>query len=124
MNWYIKVMKQYADFSGRARRKELWMFILFNMIFAVLAMVLDNLLGTTFELFGQSLGYGWLYMVYCLAIFLPSLAVGVRRLHDIGKSGWSYLIGLIPLVGGIILLVWFCKDSQSSENKWGVNPKE
>jgi len=124
MNWYIKVMKQYADFSGRARRKEFWMFILFNMIFAVLAMVLDNLLGTTFELLGESLGYGWLYMFYGLAILLPSLAVGVRRLHDIGKSGWNYLLALIPLVGAIILIVWFCRDSQSGENKWGANPKE
>ena len=124
MNWYLKVLKQYADFSGRARRKELWMFFLFNIIFAIVAMVLDNVLGLTFNLYGQSLGYGWLYLIYCLAVFIPGLAVTVRRLHDIGKSGWNYFIGLIPLVGAIILLVWFCKDSQAGENKWGVNPKE
>ena len=124
MNWYLKVLKQYADFSGRARRKELWMFFLFNIIFAIVAMVLDNVLGLTFNLYGQSLGYGWLYLIYCLAVFIPGLAVAVRRLHDIGKSGWNYFIGLIPLVGAIILLVWFCKDSQAGENKWGVNPKE
>ena len=64
-----------------------------------------------------------LYFVYALAIFIPSIAVCVRRLHDIGKSGWYYFIGLIPLVGGIILLVWFCTDSQLGENQWGANPK-
>ena len=120
MNWYFKVLRQYVDFSGRARRKEFWMFLLFNMIFAIVAMVLDRVLGLTL----QSLGYGWLSLIYCLAVFIPGLAVAVRRLHDIGKSGWNYFIGLIPLVGAIILLVWFCKDSQVGENKWGVNPKE
>jgi len=122
--WYIKAMKQYVDFSGRARRKEYWMFYLFNMVFFVLTMILDNLLGTTFEILGESLGYGWFYMIYAFAVFLPSLAVGVRRLHDIGKSGWFYLIGLIPFVGAIILLVWFCTNSQFGANKWGANPKE
>jgi len=117
-------LKQYVDFGGRARRKEYWMYFLFNMIFCVVAMILDRLLGLTFNLYGQSLGYGWLYLIYCLAVFLPGLAVFVRRLHDMGKSGWNFFIGLIPLVGAIILLVWMCKDSQTGENKWGVNPKE
>jgi len=122
MKWYFKVLKQYADFSGRARRKEHWMFALFNTIFAVVAMILDRTLGTTFSLYGQSLGYGWIFLIYFLAMILPSLAVGVRRLHDIGKSGWNYLLGFIPLVGAIILLVWACKESQAGENKWGLNP--
>ena len=124
MNWYLKVMRQYADFSGRARRKEYWMFTLFCLIFFIVAAILDNVLGTTFKIAGQSLPYGWLYVILGLATIVPSLAVCVRRLHDIGKSGWYYFIGLIPLVGGIILLVWFCQDSQTGENKWGVNPKE
>ena len=124
MNWYLKVLKQYADFSGRARRRELWMFTLFNLIFLIVAAILDNVLGITFNIMGQSAFYGWLYVIYALAVFIPGLAVAVRRLHDIGKSGWNYFIGLIPLVGAIILLVWFCKDSQKGENKWGVNPKE
>jgi len=130
MKWYFKVLKQYADFSGRARRKEYWMFFLFNMIFATVAMSLDRMLGidftfeTAFSFTGQaSLGYGWIYLIYSLAIILPSLAVGVRRLHDIGKSGWNYLLMFIPLVGSIILLVWACTEGQSRENKWGVNPK-
>ena len=124
MNWYLKVIKHYADFSGRARRKEYWMFALFNVIFVVGAMLTDKMLGTTFKINGVDVGYGWIYTVYCLAILLPSLAVCVRRLHDIGKSGFYYFIWLIPVIGWIILIVWFCKDSQSGENEYGLNPKE
>ena len=124
MNWYLKVLKQYADFSGRARRKEYWMFVLFNFIFLIVAAILDNILGLTFKIAGQSVGYGWLYLAYCLAILIPGLAVAVRRLHDRGKSGWYYFIAFIPLIGFIILLVWFCLESQAGENKWGPNPKE
>ena len=142
MKWYLKVIKQYTDFSGRARRKELWIFVFLNMIFsnAILllenvlgitafdfanaTMIFDNVLGTaTPDLFG-SMGFGWLYLTYNLAVLLPSFAVGVRRFHDIGKSGWNYFVGLIPFVGVVILLVWFSKDSQTGENKWGANPKE
>lgn len=124
MNWYLKVLQNYATFSGRARRKEYWIFILFNMIFAIVAMILDNVLGTTFDIMGQNAGYGWLYLFYGLAVFIPGLAVSVRRLHDIGKSGWMFLIALIPLIGAIWLLVLFCTDSQQGSNKWGENPKE
>jgi len=141
MKWYLKVIKQYADFSGRARRKELWIFVLLNGIFANTIMVFENVLGITafnfanattiFEnvlgtatpdLYGN-MGFGWLYLTYNLAVLIPSLAVGVRRFHDIGKSGWNYFVGLIPLAGIIILLVWFCKNGQIGENKWGANPK-
>ena len=120
MDWYLKVLKQYADFSGRARRKEYWMFALFNMIFAIVAMILDNVLGIAIE----GIGYGPLYGLYALAMLIPGLAVGVRRLHDVGKSGWMFLIVLIPLIGGIWLLVLFCTDSQLENYKWGQNPKE
>ena len=123
MNWYLKVLKQYADFSGRARRKEYWMFTLFNVII-IIALMLVMVAGITSESSGLSTIGMILYYGYALAIFIPSLAVCVRRLHDIGKSGWNYFIGLIPLVGAIILLVWFCTDSQIGENKWGANPKE
>lgn len=84
MNWYLKVLRQYADFSGRARRKEYWMFFLFNMIFAIAAVVLDNLFGIAFE----DIGYGPIYILYMLAVAIPGLALSVRRLHDVGKSGW------------------------------------
>lgn len=118
MNWYIEVLKKYTLFSGRARRQEYWMFVLFNMIFAIIAAIIDNAIG----LAGPS-GYGPIYGIYILAVLLPSLAVGVRRLHDIGKSGWMILLSLIPIVGGIILIIYFVKDSQEGENEYGPNPK-
>jgi len=120
MNWYLKVLKQYADFNGRARRKEYWMFALFNIIFLITAMIGDNVLGTTIGV----LPYGVFYFLYALAVFLPGLAVFVRRLHDVGKSGWMSLIILIPLIGAIWILVLACADSQAGSNKWGDNPKE
>ena len=120
MNWYLKVLKQYADFSGRARRTEYWMFVLFNMIFAIVAMILDNVLGIAME----GIGYGPLYGLYALAMLIPGLAVAVRRLHDVGKSGWMILIALIPLIGAIWLLVLMVTDSNPGENEYGQNPKE
>ncbi len=120
MNWYLKVLKQYAVFSGRARRKEYWMFVLFNMIFAIVAMILDNVLGIAME----GVGYGPIYGLYLLAIIIPSLAVAVRRLHDVGKSGWMILISLIPIIGSIWLLVLLVTDSNPGENQYGQNPKD
>ena len=119
MSWYLAVLKKYAVFTGRARRKEYWFFALFNVIFLVVATILDNLLKTTFE----NLSYGWIYLLYALAVLIPSIAVVVRRLHDVGKSGWWYFIALIPLVGGIWLLVLMCTDSQPGDNQYGPNPK-
>ena len=120
MNWYLKVLKQYADFSGRARRSEYWYFALFNMIFAICAMILDNVLGIALE----GIGYGPLYLLYVLAMFIPGVAVLVRRLHDVGKSGWMYFIVLIPIIGAIWLIVLLFTESQEGENKWGPNPKD
>ena len=120
MNWYLKVLKQYADFSGRARRKEYWMFALFNFIFLIVAMILDNVLGLT----AGELPYGVFYFLYAFAVLIPGLAVAVRRLHDVGKSGWMILIALIPIIGAIWLLVLMVTDSQQGTNKWGQNPKE
>ena len=123
MNWYLKVLKQYTDFSGRARRKEYWMYTLFNLIFFVCAGIIDNLLGTTFDMNGINVGYGYVYMLYALFVFIPGFAVSVRRLHDVGKSGWFLLIALIPLIGAIWLLVLYVTDSDAGNNKWGANPK-
>ena len=120
MNWYLKCLKQYADFSGRARRKEYWMFTLFNTIFAIVAIIIDNVVGTA----SPELGYGVFYGLYALAVFIPGLAVAVRRLHDVGKSGWMILIALIPLIGAIWLLVLMVTDSNPGENQYGQNPKE
>lgn len=123
MNWYLKVLKQYTDFSGRARRKEYWMFVLFNIIFLIAAMIIDTVLGFSFQVQGQSLGYGYIYVLYSLFVLIPNLAVSVRRLHDVGKSGWFLLIALIPLIGSIWLLILYCTDGESGSNKWGPNPK-
>ena len=123
MNYYLSVLKNFALFTGRARRKEYWMFTLFNLIFAIIAMVIDRMLGTSFHMNGISLGYGYIYTLYGLVVLIPGLAVMVRRLHDIGKSGWFFLIVLIPLAGAIWLLVLLCTDSKPGTNKWGPNPK-
>ena len=120
MNWYLKVLKQYADFSGRARRKEYWMFALFNVIFIASAMILDTVLVVTIG----ELPYGVFYFLYSLAVLIPGLAVYVRRLHDIGKSGWMILIAIIPIIGPIWLLVLTLTASNHGENKYGSNPKE
>lgn len=119
MNWYLNVLKNYATFSGRARRKEYWMFVLFNMIFAIVAMILDSVIGLTIG----SFGYGYIYIVYTLAMLLPALAVSVRRLHDVGKSGWFLFIALIPLIGSIWLLVLLCTNGNAGENGYGSDPK-
>ncbi len=120
MNWYIKVLKQYADFSGRARRKEYWFFVLFNALFAIAAMIVDNVLGLAM----QDVGYGPFYMNYALAMIVPGIAVVVRRLHDIGKSGWYFLLAFIPCVGGIILLVFALTPGDTYANEHGPDPKE
>ena len=119
MEWYIKVLKQFSDFKTRARRKEYWMFTLFSILISGILNLIDTNLGTEFNN-----GIGLFGGIYSLLILVPSLAVGVRRLHDVGKSGWMLLVALIPLIGAIWLLILFCKDSQLQENKWGVNPKE
>ncbi len=119
MEWYLKVLKNYANFTGRARRKEYWMFVLFNIIFAVIAIILDNILGVNVE----GLPYGLFYFLYGLFIIIPSLSVAVRRLHDTGNSGWMILVGLIPIIGGIWLLVLYVTDGDPRENKYGENPK-
>lgn len=120
MNWYIKVLKNYANFEGRARRKEYWMFYLFNflavIIIGFLAGIISGILKTNFGI--------PVFCIYYLAIILPSLAVAVRRLHDIGKSGWWLFISLIPIVGSIILLVWLCIEGTPGQNQYGPNPKE
>lgn len=106
MKWYKKVLSQYADFNGRARRKEYWMFALFNIIFIFIAAAIDRITGLANEM----TGIGPLYGLYLLGVFIPSIAVAIRRLHDIGKSGWWLALSLIPLIGGIWLLVLMVGD--------------
>ena len=107
------VLSQYVGFTGRARRSEYWYWALAAVIVYVVAAVLDRIAGTT----SVFTGLAW------LALLLPSLAVGVRRLHDTGRSGWFLLLGLIPLVGGIILLVFYVTDGNAGANAHGADPK-
>ena len=120
MNWYLKCWKQYADFSGRARRKEYWIFSLINniIIFFLYILQIVTIESTLWLIFPIIL------FLYAMAVFLPGLAVNIRRLHDIGKSGWWYLIYLIPIIGAIWLTVLMCLDSEPGENQWRENPKE
>jgi len=118
MSWYLKVLQNYFTFSGRARRKEYWFFILFHMIFLFVLAILDASLGTM-----AAGGAGVLSAIYGLAILIPSIAVSVRRLHDIGFAGWWYLIISIPIVGAIVLLVFHVLDSEPGDNRFGPNPK-
>nr|WP_311462507.1 DUF805 domain-containing protein [uncultured Aggregatibacter sp.] len=120
MNWYLYVLKNYATFSGRARRKEYWMFFLISALISIVLTLLDILLGTYSVEYEAGLFSG----LYSLLILLPSIAVVVRRLHDTDRSGWWILISLIPLIGVIVLFVFMCLDSQPGTNRFGVNPKE
>lgn len=119
MDWYLAVLKKYAQFSGRARRKEYWYFTLFNVIFSVVLSFVDGLTGT----WDPESGIGLLSAIYTLAVLVPSIAVGVRRLHDTGRSAWWLLLLLIPLIGVIIFLVFMVLDSQEGENQYGPSPK-
>lgn len=113
MNYYLDVLKKYAVFEGRARRQEYWMFVLINII-------IMGLLGAAERMLGSS---GILANLYSLAILVPVLAVSVRRLHDTGRSGWLLLIGLIPVVGSIVLLVFMVLDGEADANAFGPAPK-
>jgi uncharacterized membrane protein YhaH (DUF805 family) len=119
---YKSVMtKKYADFTGRTRRAEFWWFVLVNLGFYVSLFVLALILGSISDVLG---GFGvLLYVVYGLGVIVPSLALAVRRLHDTNKSGWLLLIGLIPLVGPIVLLVFYVIDGDPGENQYGPSPK-
>ena len=119
MDWYLNVLKKYAVFNGRARRKEYWFFALFNLIASIVLSVIDLMTGS----FDAEFGTGLLSGIYALAVLIPSLAVSVRRLHDTDHSGWWLLIALIPLVGAIVLLVFVLQDSKPGENQYGSNPK-
>ena len=119
MNWYLEVLKKYAVFSGRARRKEYWYFFLFNFIVSIVLAVVDSMTGS----FDAEAGIGLLGLVYALGVLIPGLAVSVRRLHDIGRSGWWLLIILLPLIGAIVLLVFMLLEGKSDTNQYGPNPK-
>ena len=118
MNWYLSTLKKYAVFRGRAQRKEYWMFFIYNMIIIFLLGFIEGISDMSPDT-DESI----LALIYGSLVLLPSLAVGVRRLHDIGKSGWWILLSLIPLIGTIILIIFFIKDGEIGTNRYGPNPK-
>lgn len=112
-DWYLKCVKEhYADFAGRARRTEYWMFALVNLLITIAVIIIFRLIHLPV-----------VSTLYSLALVIPGLAVGVRRLHDTGKSGWWLLIGLVPLIGAIVLLIFFATEGTRGANEYGVDPK-
>ena len=132
--WLECFTKHYADFSGRARRSEYWGTVLFNGLIqvglSIILSIVATILFSSIEINGEVTFSPLFFLlpdipiyIYGLVWLLPGLAVAVRRLHDIGKSGWNLLWILLPIVGAIMLIYWYCQDSQPEENKWGANPK-
>jgi len=119
MESYLNGWKHFADFKGRARRKEYWMFLLINTLISGVLLMLDIFIGLS----SNGLGFGFFSIAFALAVIIPNYAVAVRRLHDVGKSGWMLLIAFIPLIGAIWLLVLFVSEGNSGENQYGPDPK-
>lgn len=122
MNWYFAVLRKYAVFSGRARRKEYWMFALVNSIIIIALYIIQKIAGIG-PTNGVRMSDGPLVNLYLLAVLLPILGLAVRRLHDTGRSGWWLFVALVPIIGPIALLVFAMEDSQPGENTYGGNPK-
>lgn len=112
MKWYLRVLKNYTGFQGRASKKEYWMFMLVDSVICIILSIMEEMIGLSYILSG----------IYFAATFLPSLAVACRRLHDTGRSGWWNLIVLIPIVGIIIFVVQTCQASQETDNQYGPQP--
>jgi len=120
MNLAIEaITKRYAQFSGRARRKEYWLTILLIIIISIIASVLDGALGLADPVYGL----GPIYGIVALAILIPSIAVSVRRLHDIDRTGWWYLLAFVPFIGFVVLIIFFVMPGTSGENRFGPDPK-
>jgi uncharacterized membrane protein YhaH (DUF805 family) len=125
MQWFIDVVtKRYAQFSGRARRKEFWMYVLFYLVGSIIVGILDRILGLDFQSGGNGVrSGGWLSTIYGLALLVPTIAVAVRRMHDKDRSGWWVLIWLIPCVGWIWFIVWQAQEGTPGDNRFGPDPK-
>ena len=127
MEYFIEaITTKYADFSGRARRREFWLFVFFAALGFAAIWIADHFseMAVPMEIKNVPLGIGGMLSVFfSLLLLIPLLAVGTRRLHDTKKSGWCQLIALVPFIGWIILLIWYCQDSKVLENQYGYNPK-
>lgn len=122
MEYYISCLKNYAKFSGRARRKEYWMFALINGLICLILNI-PVFVATIMGLDSLSSIFYAVYFIYCLAVAIPGLAVAVRRLHDVGKSGWMYLVCFIPIIGWLLILYYDVKEGDMGANQYGPNPK-
>lgn len=119
MTWALMPLQKYAVFSGRSRRKEFWMFVLFTFIVEIVLAIIDAIIGT----YNTAIGMGLLSGLFYLAILVPSIALNTRRLHDIGKSGWFQLLFIIPIVGFILWIIWMVRDGDHGVNQYGPSPK-
>jgi len=120
MDWMLMPLRRYADFSGRSRRKEYWMFILGYVIALVVAMAVEGVLGLSGMVGGI---YGPITLLLILALLVPAIAVQVRRFHDQDKSGWFVLLAFIPIIGSIAVLVFMCLSGTDGPNRFGNDPK-
>jgi uncharacterized membrane protein YhaH (DUF805 family) len=116
MDWYLQALRKYTVFTGRARRKEYWFFVLFNILISAALGIVDSFIGTYS-------GVGLFGGLYALGVLLPWIAVSIRRLHDTGRSGWWLLIWLVPFIGWIVLLIFMVLDGQPGDNEYGPSPK-
>lgn len=123
MDWFTLALKKFAVFNGRSRRREYWMFFLFCGIVIFFATILDNAFGITFSVAEENSGFGPIYLFSSLVLFIPTLAVSVRRLHDIDKSGWFVFVIIIPLIGAIWFLVMMITEGTKGTNQYGPDPK-
>ena len=132
MNWYLEVLKKYAVFEGRARRKEYWFFVLFNILISIVLAFIDQLTGNVDAEVGLGIltgnvdaetGIGILSGIYALGVAIPGIAVSVRRLHDTGRSGWWLLITFVPVIGALVFFYFMVLDSDPERNEYGPSPK-
>jgi len=119
MKWFVAALKKYADFSGRAQRAEYWYFILFYLLILIGLTIVDSISGS----YDTKTGMGAFGAIFTLVMLIPSIAVGARRLHDTDRTGWWLLIGLVPLVGAIVLLVFTVQNGTPGANRFGPDPK-
>ena len=119
-DWALRAFRQYAVFTGRARRREFWWFVAFHFLAVIASTIVAGLVGSIFGQANNGAVIGYLF-AFCASL-VPSYAVMVRRLHDVGRSGWWYFIAFVPIIGIIAMLVWLCKNSVN-DNRWGSNPK-
>ena len=121
MDWMLMPLRRYAEFSGRSQRKEYWMFVLFQIIVVVVLGIVEGALGLTGMVAGV---YGPLTALFLLAVLIPGIAVGIRRLHDTDRSGWWILLSFVPIIGAIVLIVFFVMDGTRGPNRFGPDPKD